>query len=98
MAFNGNNAYAGGAVYTEASSNVTFTATCQVTFTSNTASRYGAPIYSANKLVPYYEDISSHKQNCICFEGNSFTMFINNTSNYEGGAIYSSGQSYVYIF
>ena len=22
-------------------------------------------------------------------------MFINNTSNYEGGAIYSSGQSYI---
>ena len=99
VTFSGNNADSGGAVYTEASSNITFTATCHVIFTSNIASTYGAAIYSsANDLVHtirYHEGISPHKQNFISFEGNSFAIFINNTSNYNGGAIYSYGQSYI---
>jgi len=55
--FNNNNATKG-TIYSEASSNVIFKATCQVTFSSNSAKHSGAAIYSFD---------NSH----VAFAGNS---------------------------
>ena len=41
-----NNKATNGTIYTEVSCNVTFTATCEVTFSSNLVTQYGAAIYS----------------------------------------------------
>ena len=75
-----NNLGTRGIIYSDSNSSIIFTATCEVTFKSNSArddffSGYGGVIYS----------ITSY----ICFEGNASIVFSNNTVDYHGGAIYS---------
>ena len=64
VTFNNNNA-TNGIIYSDASSNVTFKANCNVTFSSNLVIQYGAAIYSSN---------NSH----VTFTGNSNVLFNNN--------------------
>ena len=78
VAFNGNKATRG-TIYSEVSSNVTFNANCQVTFTSNSAILYGAAIYSSD---------NSH----VTFTGYSNIKFNNHVaSTYirQGGTVHS---------
>ena len=79
-----NNGATNGTVYSDAWSNVIFTAACHVTFIGNSATDYGAAVYSDNSLVT--------------FTGNSNVTFSSNhASNDErtimadayGGIIYS---------
>ena len=71
-----------GTIYSKASSNVTFMATCEVTFNGNSATQYGAAIYSVE---------NSH----LVFTGNSNVSFTNNvipfsdTQKQFGGIIFS---------
>ena len=71
-----------GTIYSKASSNVTFMATCEVTFNGNSATQYGAAIYSVE---------NSH----VVFTGNSNVSFTNNvipfsdTQKQLGGTIFS---------
>ena len=85
-----NNYATNGTVYSDAWSNVTFKVTCHVTFSGNSATQYGAVIYSDNSLVT--------------FTGNSNVIFSSNYASYyergsltvaslRGGAIYSSDYS-----
>ena len=95
--FNENSAN-NGAIYCEASSNVTFTASSKVTFNNNS----GAAIYSTDKShITFMENsivifsnnhqnlnsststIHSHNYGHICFKGNSLTVFYNNTAGQE---------------
>ena len=77
-----------GTVYSEASSNVTFTGTCEVTFSSNSVTQHGAAVYFSN---------NSH----VTFTGNSKTTFSNNivSSNdidlQYGGIIFSESIGYI---
>ena len=77
-----------GIVYCKASSNVTFKGTCEVTFSSNSATQYGAAIYSSD---------NSH----VTFTGNSNVTFSDNvvSSNdihiQHSGTIYSENNSFV---
>ena len=48
-----NNSAINGTVYSDAWSNVTFKETCHVTFSGNSATEYGAAIYSDNSLVTF---------------------------------------------
>ena len=75
--FTDNNANSG-TIYSEVNCNVTFQATCEVTFTNNIVKRRGSAIYS----------LLGH----ITFTGNSKVKSINNEVRggyYDGGAIYS---------
>ena len=87
VTFNDNKA-ANGIVYCEASSNVTFKGTSEVTFSSNSATQYGAAIYSSN---------NSH----VTFTANSKVTFSNNvvSSNdihlQHSGTIYSKNNGFV---
>ena len=65
--FNNNNA-TNGTIYTEVSCNVTFTATCEVTFSSNLVTQYGAAINSVD---------DSH----VTFTGNAKVTFNNNIAS-----------------
>ena len=71
-----------GTIYSEASSNVIFKGACEVTFSSNSATQYGAAIYSFD---------NSH----VTFTGNSKVTFSNNVVSSNdidlqyGGTIYS---------
>ena len=70
-----------GTIYSEAYSNVAFVGTCQVTFSSNSATQYGAAIYSID---------NSH----VTYTGNSKVTFNNNgvydiSYNKFGGILYS---------
>ena len=74
-----NNAISGGTIYIEANSIVTFKATCHVTFIGNSATQYGAAIYSSD---------NSH----VAFTGNAKVIFNSNVVPREssnGGIIYS---------
>ena len=78
-----NNSAINGTVYSDAWSNVTFKGNCYMTFSGNSATDYGAAIYSDNSLVT--------------FTGNSNVTFSSNyVSNNElsynpyGGIIYSN--------
>ena len=62
-----NNKATNGTVYTEANSKVTFKATCKVTFSRNSATQYGAAIYSVD---------DSH----VTFTENSSVKFTDNTA------------------
>ena len=91
--FNNNNA-ANGTIYTEVNCNVTFKSTCEVTFSDNLVTQYGAAIYS----VDY-----SH----VTFTGNAKVTFNNNNANASnnnidtsirisiGGIIYSHINCYI---
>ena len=84
--FNNNNATYG-TIYTEVSCNVTFTATCEVTFSSNLVTQYGAAICSID---------DSH----VTFTGNAKVTFSNNTASnntpvWIGGIIYSYINCYI---
>ena len=85
VTFNNNNASIG-IIYSDASSNVTFKATCNVTFNGNLAKQYGAAIYSSD---------NSH----VTFTGNSNIMFNNNINaldefiNHGGTAVYCENNS-----
>ena len=87
VTFNDNKA-SNGTVYCESSSNVTFKANCNVTFSSNSVTQYGAAIYSFD---------NSH----VTFTGNSKVTFINNivssndTDLQHGGTIYSENNGYI---
>ena len=71
-----NNGATNGTVYSDAWSNVTFKGNCYVTFSGNSATEYGAAIYSDNSLVT--------------FTGNSNVTFSSNHAfNAYGGTIYS---------
>ena len=74
-----NNGAINGTVYSDAWSNVTFKVTCHVTFSGNSATDYGAAIYSQNSLVT--------------FTGNSNVIFSSNHASIDdymyGGTIYS---------
>ena len=79
--FNDNKA-TNGTIYSRASSRVTFMATCEVTFNGNSATQYGAAIYSVE---------NSH----VVFTGNSSVLFasnvipFNDTHQQLGGTIFS---------
>ena len=69
-----NNEAINGIIYrAEVSSNITFKAICNVTFSNNSATQYGASIYSTD---------NSH----ITFKNNSTVTFIGNAAN-NGGAV-----------
>ena len=78
-----------GTIYSEASSIVTFTGNCKITFSSNSATQFGAAIYS-------FDD--SH----VSFTGNSEVTFNNNFvfshasfSIFQGGILYSENNSHI---
>ena len=60
-----------GTVYSDASSNVTFKATCEVTFDNNSATKFGAVICSVD---------NSH----VTFTGNAKVTFTSNMINHNG--------------
>ena len=68
-----NNKATNGIIYAEVSSNITFKAICNVTFSNNSVTQYGASIYSID---------NSH----ITFKNNSTVTFIGNAAN-NGGAV-----------
>ena len=76
-----NNLGTRGIIYSYSNSSIIFTATCEVTFKSNSArhddhySGSGGVIYSSTSY--------------ICFEGNASIVFSNNSVHYHGGGIYS---------
>ena len=63
-----NNKATNGTIYTDVNCNVTFKATCKVTFSSNLVTQYGAAIYSVN---------DSH----VTFTGNAKVTFSNNIAS-----------------
>ena len=77
-----------GTVYSEASSSITFKGTCEVAFSSNSATQYGAAIYSTD---------NSH----VTFTGITTVYFTNNVvpSNDKftkiGGTIFSENFGYI---
>ena len=77
-----------GTVYSKASSNVMFKGNCEVTFSSNSATQYGAAIYSAD---------NSH----VTFTGNSQVTFDDNIISSKdrdlqyGGNIYSENNGHI---
>ena len=79
-----------GTIYSKACSNVIFKANCEVTFSNNSATQYGAAIYSSD---------NSH----VTLTGNSMVKFINNVVPLSvlrqqfGGIIYSDNYSYLSI-
>ena len=87
-----NNKATNGTIYTEVNCNVTFKATCKVTFSSNSVTQYGAAIYSVD---------DSH----VTFTGNAKVTFSNNivsasnndidTFGWIGGIIYSHINCYI---
>ena len=87
--FNNNKAI-NGTIYSKASSNVTFKANCEVTFSNNSAIHYGAGIYSSD---------NSH----VTFAGNSQVTFNNNDVSLSesdadhqfGGIVFSETYSHV---
>ena len=89
VTFNDNKA-TNGTIYSKASSNVTFKATCNVTFIANIATQCGAAIYSF--------DISH-----VIFTGNSTVTFSNNvvsstnTKLKLGGTIFSKNHGSIYF-
>ena len=104
--FHNNNA-TNGTVYSETSSNVTFKATCEVIFSSNSASQFGAAVHSFDNSHIVFKDkalvkivnnivssnwqhggaIFSENSGHIFFDGNSVTLFDNNTAGL-GAAIF----------
>ena len=104
-----NNKAAYGTIYSD-NSNVTFKGTCQVTFSSNTATRRGAAIYSDNSNITFTENadvqFNSHDNEYsgiiyganfskLTFEGNSNTSFINNSGGSWGRTIYFYDHGYI---
>ena len=83
-----NNKATSGTIYSKASSNITFMATCKVTFSGNSATQYGAAIYSVD---------NSH----VTFTGNSKVTFNNNVIPFTdidqqlGGTVFSESYSTV---
>ena len=73
--FNANKATLGGAIYSKASSNITFKATSKVMYIDNFAKQDGGTIYSCDN-------------SCLSFEGNSAALFSNNSVDSEGGAMF----------
>ena len=79
-----------GTIYSVGNSNITFAATSQVIFNSNSATQCGAVIYSFNKSY-------------VMFTGNSKITFSNNTASTDqtfkilkfGGIIFSSTHSHI---
>ena len=77
-----------GTVYSKASCNVIFRATCKVTFKSNSATQYGAAIYSFDNSQ-------------VVLTGNATTSFIdniisfNNTYLQDGGTILTENNGYI---
>ena len=87
VAFTDNKA-TNGTVYSVKNSNVIFKGTCEVTFSSNSATQYGAAIYSSD---------NSH----VTFTGNSKTTFSNNIVSSDdidtqhGGTIFSENNGHI---
>ena len=84
VAFHDNKA-TNGTIYSEISSNVIFKATCQVTFSANSASQYGAAVYSFN---------NSH----IVFKEKALVNIVNNRVSSDcqhGGTIFSENNGHV---
>ena len=85
-----NNKATNGTVYSEANSNVVYKGTCQVTFSSNSATQYGAAIYSTD---------NSH----VTFTGNATVIFNSNfvSSNESnlliGGILYCVANCITYF-
>ena len=83
-----NNKATVGTIYSAHNSNVTFTGTCQVMFSSNSATHYGSAIFSID---------NSH----ITFTGNSAVIFSsnvvspNNIFSQHGGTIFSKDNGYI---
>ena len=83
-----NNKATNGTIYSKASSNVTFMATCEVTFSGNSATQYGAAIYSVDNSR-------------VTFTGNSKVTFNNNVIPFTdidqqlGGTIFSESYNTV---
>ena len=100
-----------GTVYSRASSNVTFTGTCMVEFNNNTATEYGAAIYSFNNSHVIFANNSkvifsgnlayakSHYGKIIYSENYGRISLEDNSStalsNNVGGAIYSCNNSHI---
>ena len=109
--FNDNKAI-NGTIYSKASSNVTFMTTCEVTFSGNSATQYGAAIYSVenshimftgysnvsftNNVMQLGGTIFSETYGSISFEENSDTAFDKNTATF-GAAIISLDNSSVFF-
>ena len=87
VTFNDNKA-TNGTVYSEASSNVTFKGTCEVIFSSNSVTQYGAAIYSVDNSY-------------VTFTENSEVIFSNNVISSKdidlqyGGTIYSENNGLI---
>ena len=78
VSFN-NNTGSCGTIYSKHRSSVIFKATCNVTFSRNSATQYGAAIYSFNNSQ-------------VIFTGNAAANFIDNSNDlhsHSGGAIFS---------
>ena len=80
-AFNDNKGI-NGTMYSDDNSRITFTATSQVIFKSNSVIQYGAAIYCFD---------NSH----VTFTGSSNVKFINNSVDYNGSAIFMNSHSSV---
>ena len=89
-----NNGANNGIVYSDTGSNVTFKATCHVTFSGNSARYHGAAIYSDNSLVTFTGNckvtFSSHYTYIIYNDDFPFSLHI---GFYTGGGIYSINYS-----
>ena len=87
VTFNDNKA-SNGTVYCEASSNVTFKANCNVKFSSNSVTQYGAAIYSFdNSHVTFTENSK------ITFRNNNVSS--NDIDLQHGGTIYSENNGHI---
>ena len=98
-----------GTVYSEADSNVIFKGTCQVIFSNNSATQYGAAIYSTDSLVTFtgnsyvvfnYNNaisgiIYSDASSNVTFKATCYVAFNGNLAIQYGAAIYSSDNSHV---
>ena len=79
-----NNKGTNGTVYSDDKSKVIFTATCQVIFSGNTVTQYGAAIYSYNS--------------CVIFTGSSNVTFSNNVVSFNPenlGNIFSTNYGHI---
>ena len=78
-----------GTIYSESSSNVIFTETCQVTFSSNSVKQHGSAIYSFDN-----SSITFKVNATVTFKDNHFTTI---NRKRHGGTIFSEDNSNIYF-
>ena len=85
-----NNTAINGPIYSKASSNVTFKANCEVIFSDNSATQYGAAIYSVdNSHVKFMENSK------VTFINNDISLSESDADYQFGGTIFSENYGYV---